>query len=232
MPQRTLQEKLSAEANASMLVLNRCIHKYEFYGNKEREEAEKKRKLLQTKGKKSIQHNKGFGTSSAVVAKSKKESKEERKERLRLLKMKEDALRLRRVRRLQFYKGSSSNGEIEEVNHDSEPSFVPLQAPIVNGGQYVPLLEEKAKTKPVSFQEAIDESVVQNLSRTSPVPKVRESPAKTCGLSSELEESDNEKFFEDLNDAQWNKFKQNLDLQNWLEDLVICRESTSDEREN
>ena len=42
MPQRTLKEKLSAEANAPMLVLNRCIHKYEFYGNKEREEAEKR----------------------------------------------------------------------------------------------------------------------------------------------------------------------------------------------
>ena len=42
MPQRTQQEKLSAEANAPMLVLNRCIHKYEFYGNKERAEAEKR----------------------------------------------------------------------------------------------------------------------------------------------------------------------------------------------
>ena len=38
-PERTLPERLSAERNAVPLILNRCIHKFEYTRNKEREEA-------------------------------------------------------------------------------------------------------------------------------------------------------------------------------------------------
>jgi hypothetical protein len=196
--------------------------------NREAEE-ERKRKVLRTTSKRSLNHKKGFGISSAVLSSAKKETKEERQERLRLLKVKEDALRLRRVRRLQFYKGVSrsfvEDAEEDYYSDDEEgPSAAAVDVPLVNGGQYVPLLDEKSRTKPVSFQEAIDEGVLQDLS-PSPQEDLEKSPTKNAVLlPDDLEESGGDKFFDDLKDSQWKEFKKNLDLQNWLEDLIFSKE--------